>query len=117
MLVCAVKHTSIYSSPPILLFHLKRFSAYQRFTRKIDTAVEYPDTLRMEELSTTARGNYKLIGVVNHAGTISSGHYTSAAIDPATGKWYSFNDAYVAPASKSVIHSGRAYLLFYEKME
>ena len=117
MLVCAVKHTSIYSSPPILLFHLKRFSAYQRFTRKIDTAVEYPDTLRMEELSTTARGNYKLIGVVNHAGTISSGHYTSAAIDPSTGKWYSFNDAYVAPASKSVIHSGRAYLLFYEKME
>ena len=114
--VSASKCTTIYDAPPVLLFHLKRFVAYQRMARKVDTAVDYPDMFDMASLSKRTQGRYRLIGVVNHSGTLSSGHYTSAALDQSSGKWYSFNDASVAPASKSVIHSGRAYLLFYERI-
>jgi ubiquitin C-terminal hydrolase len=52
-----------------------------------------------------------------HSGAISSGHYMSAAIDPWSGKWFIFNDSYVAAASQDSVHSACAYILFYQKAE
>jgi ubiquitin carboxyl-terminal hydrolase 4/11/15 len=83
----------------------------------VNTRVDFPDVFDMGGLSMRTSGHYKLLGVVMHAGGISAGHYTAAAIDPMSGKWYQFNDTNVAQASDQIVHSPRAYVLFYQKID
>jgi ubiquitin C-terminal hydrolase len=115
--VRAFRETAILSAPPALVVHLKRFQASRGVQKKVNTLVDFPDSFDMGGFSRTATGMYKLLGVVMHGGGLSSGHYTAAAIDPVSGKWYQFNDTNVSPASDQIVHSARAYLLFYQKFE
>ena len=95
----ATKKLSLSRLPPVLLIHLKRFSAKGLFTDKIETFVEFP--LRGLDLTNYmppplppgATGGpqlpqddprcqlppyrYDLYGVTNHFGTLSTGHCTS----------------------------------------
>ena len=95
----ATKRLSLSRLPPVLLIHLKRFSAKGLFTDKIETFVEFP--LRGLDLTNYmppplppgATGGpqlpqddprcqlppyrYDLYGVTNHFGTLSSGHCKS----------------------------------------
>jgi ubiquitin C-terminal hydrolase len=115
--VRAVRQTEIFEAPRILVFHLKRFATAGGTVRKVGTTVNYPDRFDVSKLLKRAPGEYKLLGVVMHSGAVSSGHYTAAAIDPWSGKWFIFNDSYVAPASLDSVHSPRAYMLFYQKVD
>jgi ubiquitin C-terminal hydrolase len=115
--VKASRETAIQKAPPVLVIHLKRFQANRGIPKKVNTRVDFPDTFDMGGLSTRTTGHYRLLGVVMHAGAISSGHYTAAAIDPMSGKWFQFNDTNVAPASDQIVHSVRAYMLFYQRID
>jgi ubiquitin carboxyl-terminal hydrolase 8 len=117
MNVAATKTTTLYRAPKILILHLKRFCASTGIARKINTTVEYPDQLEIAAFSSEAAGCYALVGVVMHSGGLSFGHYTAAAIDQASEKWYLFNDAFVSAGSSKLAHSSRAYLLLYQNID
>ena len=64
--------------------------------------------------------NYNLIGIIEHNGTESFGHYTSKCYNFIDGNWYSFNDSFV---DKEIIpnykdnysKSSEVMLLFYKR--
>jgi ubiquitin C-terminal hydrolase len=113
--VTATKRTVIHKPPKVLILHLKRFCSDNGMQTKITTNVSYPSELDISEFSEESVGKYRLIGVVMHTGTIAFGHYTAAAIDPISGRWYSFNDSCVAVASEQSVRSSRAYVLLYQE--
>eukprot|EP00510_Aplanochytrium_minuta_P006908 CAMPEP_0184029050 /NCGR_PEP_ID=MMETSP0955-20130417/40_1 /TAXON_ID=627963 /ORGANISM="Aplanochytrium sp, Strain PBS07" /LENGTH=706 /DNA_ID=CAMNT_0026314015 /DNA_START=306 /DNA_END=2426 /DNA_ORIENTATION=- len=115
--------------PEVLVIHLKRFSN----TRKLATPVELPvDCLNVEkycnsdcikaaesgsaqlsESKVSSLFEYKLVGVVNHMGSLYGGHYTADCFNAAEGKWFNFNDASVSETNVEDISSKNAYVLFY----
>ena len=93
----ATKRLSLSRLPPVLLIHLKRFSAKGPFTDKVETFVEFPlrgldltndmppplppgaDKGRIVVAPDDPRSQippyrYNLYGVTNHTGNLSSGH-------------------------------------------
>uniref|UniRef100_A0A803XYB3 Ubiquitin carboxyl-terminal hydrolase n=1 Tax=Meleagris gallopavo TaxID=9103 RepID=A0A803XYB3_MELGA len=115
----AKKQMLISLAPPILTLHLKRFQ------------------------QNVAEGNtkvlYSLYGVVEHSGTMRSGHYTAYAkirnmnnhlsdlvlqghppqaleTEPIKGQWFHISDTHVQAVSTSKVLSSQAYLLFYERL-
>ena len=92
----ATKRLSLSRLPPVLLIHLKRFSAKGPFTDKIETFVEFPlkgldltnympsplppGASGVPQLSTDDPRcqlppyRYDLYAVTNHFGTLSTGH-------------------------------------------
>ncbi|XP_053828070.1 ubiquitin carboxyl-terminal hydrolase 16 isoform X2 [Vidua macroura] len=114
----AKKQMLISLAPPVLTLHLKRFQ------------------------QNVAEGNtkvlYSLYGVVEHSGTMRSGHYTAyvkmramnnhlsdlvlrgqsqaSKTEPVKGQWFHISDTHVQPVSVSKVLSSQAYLLFYERL-
>lgn len=124
--VNATVKSGISKTSDILIIHLKRFDGQSYYMKKIDTPVDYPETIDssffQNSMNLSASGiqnsiypKYNLIGVVFHHGSLSGGHYTSAARDPETNKWYEFNDSSVTQIQKEDAHSSNAYILFYQK--
>lgn len=61
---------------------------------------------------------YNLYGVVEHSGTLHSGHYKAKVRKLSSSEhdqWYHASDAYTREATVDEVHSSQAYLLFYEK--
>jgi ubiquitin C-terminal hydrolase len=112
--VCATKRTVIRQAPKVLILHLKRFTTSNGTQTKITRTVDYPMELDVSAFSATPVDRYKLVGVIMHSGTIAFGHYTAAALDPATDNWYMFNDSYVTGTSEQFVRSSRAYVLIYQ---
>lgn len=124
--VRATVNSGIAKVSDVLIIHLKRFEGQSYYMKKIDTPVDYPDTLDssffQNSMNLSSSGNqngssvkYNLIGVVFHHGTLLGGHYTAAALDPATKEWYEYNDSSVTKIQKEDAHSSKAYILFYQK--
>ncbi|KFA74953.1 hypothetical protein S40288_02221, partial [Stachybotrys chartarum IBT 40288] len=117
----ASKKLTLWKTPDILVVHLKRFSNSGWRREKLDVMVDFP----VESLDLTTRviqkedgkGEiYDLIGVDNHFGGLSGGHYTAYAKNFADGEWYEYDDSHVRPVrppSKTV--TSAAYLLFYRR--
>ncbi|KAG7243050.1 hypothetical protein INR49_016425 [Caranx melampygus] len=78
---------------------------------------------------------YSLYGIVEHSGTMRSGHYTAYVkvrpehpkplsngltgegdAEPPRGTWFHVSDTSVQPVSESKVQSCQAYLLFYERI-
>jgi ubiquitin C-terminal hydrolase len=68
----------------------------------------------MAEFSTTTGGTFALVGLVMHSGRLTFGHYTAAARDPISHKWYSFNDDCVSEPPDQTSSSSKIYLLLYQ---
>ena len=75
----ATKQMDLWTLPPVLIIHLKRFSYSRTYRDKIDTLVEFP--IRGLNFSNYVRGNkkencyrYNLIAVSNHYGGLGGGH-------------------------------------------
>ena len=98
------------------MVHLKRFSPYERSHDKVSTPIEL--SANGLDLSSYSAGQtpcqYNLYSVVNHRGTLSSGHYTAYCKHPHTSEWYEFNDAKVHPINQLRTSCGEAYILFFE---
>uniref|UniRef100_A0A674JCI9 Ubiquitin carboxyl-terminal hydrolase n=1 Tax=Terrapene triunguis TaxID=2587831 RepID=A0A674JCI9_9SAUR len=103
----ATKKLDLWSLPPVLVVHLKRFS-YSRYMRdKLDTLVDFPiNDLDMSEFLINPNAGpcrYNLIAVSNHYGGMGGGHYTAFAKNKDDGKWYYFDDSSVSTASEDQI--------------
>ena len=119
--VRAYKQLTLWRLPDILVVHLKRFR-YSRYRRdRIGTLIDSPISgLDMKPFLPDVPDHllkhgtvYDLYAVSNHSGGLGGGHYTAAAKNPETGKWYYFNDSSVGSTSQ-VISSGN-YVLFYQR--
>lgn len=129
----ALKTMSIWRLPKILIFHLKRFyckksikgfCGFKNYNEKICTLVKSPlndmslyDFIDPESPFRKDDGNAKfnLFGVVNHMGTLNSGHYVAYAKGGEDGNWLCFNDAHVSAASADNVISDGNYVLFYQR--
>ena len=125
--VCARKLITLWSTPDILILHLKRFR-YEKCARggivrnKVEDRVIFPvDNLDMTPYimgptSPSAPAVYKLFGVSEHTGcTANSGHYTATVRNSRDGNWYKFNDSHVGGTNGDSAITGGAYLLFYQR--
>ncbi|CAB1347388.1 unnamed protein product, partial [Coregonus sp. 'balchen'] len=117
----ATKKLDLWSLPPVLVIHLKRFS-YSRYMRdKLDSLVDFPlSDMEMSEFlidPNTGPCRYDLIAVSNHYGGMGGGHYTAYAKNKDDGKWYNFDDSSVSPANEDQIVSKAAYVLFYQRQD
>eukprot|EP00804_Cyclotella_cryptica_P025900 CCRYP_002734-RB/>CCRYP_002734-RB protein AED:0.09 eAED:0.09 QI:174/1/1/1/0.66/0.5/4/1386/2251 len=118
---------SLWNLPDLLTFHLKRFNASSRWREKITTKVDFPLTgLNMREWCDNESpmclnsGDdipfiYDLIGVVNHYGGMTGGHYvamckaTACSPDGVEDVAHSFNGlgtADVEAIEEEVVPSG-----------
>ncbi|XP_019379797.1 PREDICTED: ubiquitin carboxyl-terminal hydrolase 16 [Gavialis gangeticus] len=144
----AKKQMLISLAPPILTLHLKRFQQAGFNLRKVNRHIKFPEVIDLAPFCTVkcknvAEGNsrvlYSLYGVVEHSGTMRSGHYTAYAkmralnnhlsdlvlhgevpqaseTESAKGQWFHISDPHVQAVSTSKVLSSQAYLLFYERL-
>ncbi|XP_072233383.1 ubiquitin carboxyl-terminal hydrolase 15-like isoform X2 [Leuresthes tenuis] len=117
----ATKKLDLWSLPPVLVVHLKRFS-YSRYMRdKLDSLVDFPlRDLDMSEFLINPNAGpclYDLIAVANHYGGMGGGHYTAYTKNKDDGKWFNFDDSSVSPASEDQIVSKAGYVLFYQRQD
>lgn len=134
-----VKQMSIRSLPPVICFHFKRFEKSFALRRnemvKIEKTVEFPKEnldltpfqtsqivgkregkLDLIKVRNNEDGIYDLCAIVNHGGSIDSGHYT--ALVRREGVWFKCDDDHVLTVDDdqqhtTVIRSKEAYLVFY----
>ncbi|XP_002720078.1 ubiquitin carboxyl-terminal hydrolase 51 [Oryctolagus cuniculus] len=127
----STKQLTMKKLPMVACFHLKRFEHVGKQRRKINTFISFPLELdmtpflastkesRMKECqpSTDCVSNenkYSLFAVINHHGTLESGHYTSF-IRQQKDQWFSCDDAIITKATIEDLLYSEGYLLFYHK--
>jgi ubiquitin carboxyl-terminal hydrolase 4/11/15 len=117
--VPASSSQKLWSTPDILIIHLKRFQ--QTLTgvgRKVETNVVFPPELDLTPFVLSSGSHrYRLFAVNEHHGLLTTGHYTARVLFQPTGRWHRFNDTVVEPCSAVSVHTNNAYLLFYSKVE
>lgn len=113
----------ILTKPQILIICLKRFRFDSRSQRmgKNNTPVSYPEVLDIRKFNpieeqAAENTQYRLIGIINHAGALNFGHYYS--INKIGDKWWQHNDNVVTEYNMGAAGASNphAYMLFYEKM-
>ncbi|RWS27194.1 ubiquitin carboxyl-terminal hydrolase 22-like protein [Leptotrombidium deliense] len=136
----STKQLSMKKLPIVASFHLKRFEHLNRFHKKISTFISFPQYLDMSPFMASRRGcktsvsdssssstyvngsslnenntrRYCLFAVVNHSGTIETGHYT-AYIRQHRDQWFKCDDHIITRASIQDVLDSEGYLLFYHK--
>ncbi|XP_032826199.1 ubiquitin carboxyl-terminal hydrolase 22-like [Petromyzon marinus] len=126
----STKQLTMRKLPIVACFHLKRFEHSARLRRKISTYVSFPLELDMTPFmasskdsrvngqyqtgESTNENKYSLFAVVNHQGTLESGHYTSF-IRLHRDQWFKCDDAVITRASVTDVLDSEGYLLFYHK--
>lgn len=121
----ATKTLECWSTPPVLIVHLKRLTG----VRKIQSFVDFPlrgfrpapflASYREAPSEAGARSSdsadvYDLIAVINHLGSSTGGHYVTAGLVGGKG-WYLFDDSQVTPLKEEDVIANTAYVLFYAK--
>ena len=115
----ASKQLLLKRLPPILSIQFKRFE-HTIASKKIDAPVEFPLhldmtpwlTAREDEVPKTYHA-YTLFAVINHQGTLNTGHYTSFVRNK--DLWYHFDDHLVTLTDETTVLQSNAYqlLLFH----
>lgn len=117
------KDMSIWSTPDYLIITLKRFEFNKRNNehKKIQAMVKFPvegldmDPYIKNPAHKKGSAIYDLIGIVNHSGTLSRGHYTNFVKHCEDQYWYFYNDDKACPGYPEFLHTRQAYMLFYKK--
>jgi ubiquitin carboxyl-terminal hydrolase 4/11/15 len=116
----AFKKFHIWTAPPILIIHLKRFSYRNSWREKLEQFIQFPlEDLDISEfvIGPNIQTLYDLYAVSNHMGGISHGHYTAYARHRDDGKWYSYDDQNVKEISETSVVTANAYVLFYKRKD
>ncbi|KAJ1290298.1 hypothetical protein BS78_02G232700 [Paspalum vaginatum] len=128
----AMRRILISKAPPVLTVNLNRFSqdSHGRY-KKLKGHVRFKEMLdiqpfmdpRCKENNTTT---YRLVGVVEHLGTMTGGHYIAYVRAGKIGgrqqqssgskSWFYASDGQVREASLEEVLSCEAYILFYERV-
>lgn len=127
-----LKQLNIVKLPQVLFIHLSRFSMFTNPPNKLDTTITYPLRLKFNFMDHDVY--YNLAGVVNHYGTLKSGHYT-ALVNKATSspgkdalaeaEWCYFDDdtykinvahGDVTSGTMNRVPSRDVYVLCYERI-
>ena len=88
------------------MFHLKRFRSTPNSVKKITSSFEFP----LANLQFHGQ-SYNLAAVVNHHGSVSSGHYTASIC--CDDQWFLCDDDKVSMIDTRSVVSFNAYLLAY----
>ncbi|CAH6792498.1 ubiquitin carboxyl-terminal hydrolase 16 isoform X2 [Phodopus roborovskii] len=144
----AKKQMLVSLAPPVLTLHLKRFQQAGFNLRKVNKHIKFPEILDLAPFCTlkcknvaeeSTRVLYALYGVVEHSGTMRSGHYTAYAkartasshlsnfvlhgdipqdceVESTKGQWFHISDTHVQAVPVSKVLNSQAYLLFYERI-
>ena len=121
------KKMDIFKTPYYLIIQLKRFrqdneieqrSIFNIFnSSKNSDFIDFPIKdfdLSKYILSKSNKGEkYDLIGVVNHYGGSSYGHYTAYCLN--RGSWIKYDDESVSYINEKNVISNAAYVLFYKR--
>jgi len=134
----AEKKLELYSTPPILVVHLKRLLPGYKLYTHVDAPIRGFDptpflaqqaTPESKDHSTPDGGSssgssssssddrpvYDLFAVVNHFGTSAGGHYLTYALNKKKNQWYQFDDSHVSKIDENEVISKSAYMLFYQR--
>lgn len=116
----AKKQLKIQQCGSVVIIVFKRFESESHDKKSISfkkntVEINYPLILNLNPFSTKNVGKFKLIGVIQHTGTLNGGHYTSFALDQLQNCWFYFDDANVAQVDEKRIFTKDAYILFYQK--
>ena len=119
----ASKKIDLWSTPDILVLHLKRFSFTSTYRDKLDVRVDFP--IEGLDLTPWIRAQpqrpdapsllYDLYAVSNHYGGLGGGHYTAFARNLKNGQWYELDDSSVSPVHAHAVVTEAAYVLFYRR--
>ncbi|XP_036782195.2 ubiquitin carboxyl-terminal hydrolase 16 isoform X5 [Manis pentadactyla] len=144
----AKKQMLISLAPPVLTLHFKRFQQAGFNLRKVNRHIKFPEVLDLAPFCTLKCKNvaeentrvlYSLYGVVEHSGTMRSGHYTAYAktrtanshlfnlvlhgdipqdfeMQSTKGQWFHISDSHVQAVPTTKVLNSQAYLLFYERI-
>lgn len=120
MKVDAQKRFSVFRTPNVATFQLKRFDYNRSFGGKITKPITYPEKLNLRPYMSDTQGDpvwYRLNAVLVHSGpTCNSGHYY-CYVKNSNGIWYIMDDQRVNEVSLNRVLSQSAYVLFYIKMD
>ena len=114
----AKKTLKICKLPDILIITLKRFKYSSHYSRKINRTVSFPMTDFDVRRFVTPDiplddSRYDLVGMINHQGSMSSGHYV--AFTRTYGReWYECDDSFVHPVTTEFVQQQQAYTLVYQ---
>jgi hypothetical protein len=105
----ATKKMDLWSTPPLLCVHLKRFAVDATasfWADKLETPVAFPveglDVRPFCANPANHLGLYALGAVANHFGGAGGGHYTAHARSEANGRWYEFDDSRVSEVNATL---------------
>ncbi|KAK9787254.1 hypothetical protein WJX73_002767 [Symbiochloris irregularis] len=112
----AQKKLDLWTLPPVLIMHLKRFYSRDSEARKLTDHVNFPMCeLDLSTFVSQPQGVppvYDLYAVTNHHE--NGRHYTACCRVDGQG-WAEFDDAHAMPIEPSAVQSPAAYLLFYRR--
>lgn len=128
----STKQLTLNKLPIVCCFHLKRFEHSNMTRRKIRTYISFPLELDLspfmasrrsangkaentaDDLHISRNNRYSLFAVINHLGSLQSGHY-SVFVRQHQNQWFRCNDSVIMKASVQDVLQSEAYLLFYHK--
>jgi len=112
--------------PEILCIHLKRFrfdNAYGWFAgSKNSRVVIFPVTTHLDmsqfmEDPPNQPVEYRLIGLIQHIGSMGGGHYIAYCQHKRKAQdWYEFDDVQVNPVMPEQVERAEPYVLFYQRV-
>ena len=107
-------YDKIYMTPKVMILFLDR-GINNRFTCE----VSFPENLNISEFEekTIGKGEYILIGVIEHLGPSSNAGHFIANCRNFDGKWYIFSDSTIKGPLNKYKSYGVPYLLFYTRNE
>uniref|UniRef100_A0A0N5AAC7 Ubiquitin carboxyl-terminal hydrolase n=1 Tax=Syphacia muris TaxID=451379 RepID=A0A0N5AAC7_9BILA len=133
----STKQLTLQTLPLVACFHLKRFEHNSKQRKKMATKVVYPQYIDLTPYTASYRERcansgssssvvtdllirnrnkqvYELFAVVNHDGTMESGHYT-CYIRHQHNQWFQCDDQIISRAPVEKVLNSQGYLLFYHK--
>ena len=115
----ATKKLELFFTPRILAIQFKRFkTGKSQFSNdsKYEGFIDFPlkglDLTKFVKFKKYPELIYDLIGVSNHYGNLSGGHYTAYAFNQ--NEWYDYDDGTVRKIDESKVVTVNAYVLFYK---